>query len=136
MLGLIAPVLFILTLIMDHTVVVDYGKWIMKLFKTKWYYGLGAGFLSFVGFTFVSAFLFGKAMFKKKFAGATMGNMEDMFNGRGESGGFTDYEEIDSEIVVEDIELEQEELDLGEIEENLNTLDDDSAYDNLFGNKK
>jgi hypothetical protein len=105
----------------------------MKLFKTKWYYGQGAGFLSFVGFTFVSAFLFGKAMFKKKFAGATMGNMEDMFNGRG---GFTDYEEIDSEIVVEDIELEQEELDLGEIEENLNTLDDDSAYDNLFGNKK
>ncbi len=135
-LGLIAPVLFVLTLIMDHTVVLDYGKWIAKLFKTKWYYGLGAGVLSIVGFTFVSAFLFGKAMFKKKIIGANMGGMGEMFKDAANEGGFTDYEEIDSEILVDDIELEQEELDLGEIEENLNTLDDDNAYDNLFGNKK
>jgi len=136
-LGLIAPVLFILTLIMDHKVVVDYGKWIVRLFKTKWYYGLGAGVLSVVGFTFVSAFLFGKVMFKKKIIKANMGgSMGEMFKDAAGEGGFTDYEEIDSEILVDDVELEREELDLGEIEENLNTLDDDNAYDDLFGNKK
>jgi len=131
-LGLIAPVLFILTLIMDHTVVTDYLKWIVKLFKEKWYMGLGAAALSILGSTFVSAFLFGKVMFKKKVIGGDIGKM---FTEKNEDGGFTDYEEVDSEIVVEDIELEEEELDLPEIEENLNTLDDDNAYENLFDNK-
>lgn len=132
-LGLIAPVLFILTLIMDHTVVTDYLKWIVKLFKQKWYLGLGAGALSIIGSTFVSAFLFGKVMLKKKAIGGDLGKM---FKEKAEDAGFTDYEEIDSEIVIDDVELEQEELDLREIDENLNTLDDDNAYENLFGNEK
>lgn len=125
--------LFLITFFIDRNVIFDYVKWIAKLFKSKWYLGLGAGAATFFGYPFVSAFLFGKAMFKKK---AIQGDMGKMFTDKKEEGDFTDYEEIDSEIVVEDIELEDTELDLPEIEENLNTLDDDNAYENLFGNKQ
>ena len=131
-LGLVAPILLILTLIVDRTVITDYLKWIMKLFKTKWYFGLGAAAGTFFAFPLASAFLFGKAMFKKKMKGSAMG---DIFEKRNEDE-FTEYEELDSEIALEDIDLEPENLDLPEIEENLNTLDDDSAYENLFENDK
>jgi len=134
-LALIAPVLLILTLIMDHKVVTGYLKWIGKLFRTKWYYGLGAAAMTFFGFTFVSAFLFGKAMLKKKFAGNIGGPL------RQEREEFTEFEEVESEIIMEDgvfddNTLTAEELQLPEIDENLNTLEEDNTYDNLFENDK
>ena len=128
-LGLIAPVLLILTLIMDHSVVTDYVKWILNLFKSKWYYGLGAGAMTFFGFPFVSAFLFGKAMFKKKIIGSGFG---DAMKGENREEEYTNYEEVDSEIVLEDVDLGEEDLELPEIEENLNTPEDDNTYENLF----
>ncbi len=131
-LGLIAPALLLITLFMDKSVIINYGKWIMNLFKTKWYYGLGAAAMTFFGFPFVSAFLFGKAMFKKKVAGMGMGG-DDM---RTSGDTFTEYEEIETEISYEEVDLPVQDLDLPEIEENLNTLDEDNAYDNLFGNDK
>lgn len=131
-LGLIAPVLLILTFFIDRSVIIDYGKWIMNLFKTKWYFGLGAGAMTFFGFPFVSAFLFGKAMFKKKVAGMGLGGSTE----RSSNDTFTDYEEVESEISYEEVELPEQDLDLPEIEENFNTLDEDNAYDNLFGNDK
>lgn len=133
-LGLIAPVLLIITLFMDKSVIINYGKWIMNLFKTKWYYGLGAGAMTFFGFPFVSAFLFGKAMFKKKVAGMGMGMGGDDRETAKDT--YTDYEEVESEISYEEVEIPEQDLDLPEIEENFNTLDEDNAYDNLFGNDK
>jgi len=120
---------------MDHKVVTGYLKWIANLFKTKWYYGLGAAAMTFFGFSFVSAFLFGKAMLKKKFtstAGGPFGQQKEEF---------TEFEELESETIFEDTDIVEdfslpEELDLPEIDENLNTLDKDNAYDNLFGNEK
>lgn len=133
-LGLIAPVLLILTFFIDKNVIINYGKWILDLFKTKWYFGLGAGAMTFFGFPFVSAFLFGKAMFKKKVADMGMGLGGD--DARTSKETFTEYEEVESEIAYEEVELPEEDLDLPEIEENFNTLDEDNAYDNLFGNDK
>jgi len=132
-LGLIAPVLLILTFFIDRSVIINYGKWILNLFQTKWYYGLGAGAMTFFGFPFVSAFLFGKAMLKKKFAGIGSDGQSE----RASSETFTEYEEVESEFAFEEAdEFNADNLDLPEIEENLNTLEDDSAYDNLFGNDK
>lgn len=131
-LGIIAPILLILTFFIDRKVIIDYGKWVLNLFKTKWYLGLGAGAMTFFGFPFVSAFLFGKALLKKKVAGMGLGGEE----ARTSNDTFTEYEEVESEISYEEVELPEQDLDLPEIEENLNTLDDDNAYDNLFGNDK
>ncbi len=135
-LGIIAPVLLILTFFIDKNVIINYGKWMLNLFKTKWYLGLGAGAMTFFGFPFVSAFLFGKAMFKKKVAEMGMSGGLGGDEARTSKDTFTDYEEVESEISYEEVDLPEENLDLPEIEENLNTLDDDNAYDNLFGNDK
>ncbi len=131
-LGLIAPVLLILTFFIDRKVIIDYGKWILNLFQTKWYYGLGAGAMTFFGFPFVSAFLFGKAMFKKKVASMGLGGEEAKTSDES----YTDYEELESEVSFEEVDLPTENLDLPEIEENFDTLDDDNAYENLFDNDK
>lgn len=133
LLWIAAVPLLIATFFIDRNVIFDYVKWIGKLFQTKWYLGVGAGLLSFFGYPFVFAFLFGKAMFKKKVGESDLGKM---FQDRNEDEGFTDYEEIDSEIVLEDVELKDSDLDLREIEKDLNTLEDDNSYENLFGNDK
>ena len=62
----IAPFLFIATLFIDYKVVLDYGKWVLGLFKMNPLYGIGASVVTFFVFPVVAFFLFGKALLKKK----------------------------------------------------------------------
>ena len=116
----IGPILLIATLFMDGQVVFGYGKWILKQFKNNPLVGVGAGIMTFFGFPFVSAFLFGKAMLKKKLnigQESTSSKTED---------GYTEYEEIESESM--------EEFDLKDLEKDIQELDAED-YENLFDEK-
>ncbi len=62
----LAPVLLIITLFIDHKVVVNYGKWVFNMLRQNPLLGIGLILLTIVGFPVVSIFLFGKAMLKKK----------------------------------------------------------------------
>lgn len=65
LLAFVAPILFILALILDYKGVINYGKFIIKLVKEQPALGIIAGILSFVGFPIVSGFLFFKAVGKR-----------------------------------------------------------------------
>ena len=116
----IGPILLIATLFMDRQVVFGYGKWILKQFKNNPIVGVGAGIFSFFGFPFVSAFLFGKAMLKKKL------NIGQEHRSTKSEDGYTDYEEIETESM--------EEFDLKEIEKDIEELDAED-YENFFDEK-
>lgn len=67
----IAPILLVATLFIDHKVFINYGKWILKLFKSNPLYGIGAGVLTAVAYPVVSIALFLKALLNKKIAQVT-----------------------------------------------------------------
>ena len=111
----IAPVLLILTLIIDYKVVLDYGKWIGKLFKNNILTGILAVLLTVIGFPIAAGFLFFRAMVRRKLK--SMGHdLEE--ESRPE---FTEYEEV-----VE----EEDFLELPPIEKPPQEADSD--YDDLF----
>ena len=84
----VAPVLLIGALVVDYKVVVDYGKFILKLLKDNPLMGIVGIVLTIVGFPVVSGFLFFKALarrtIKKKF-GEAAGRKKEVF---------TEYEEV------------------------------------------
>lgn len=121
----IGPILLIATLFMDRQVVFGYGKWIVNQFKKNPAVGIGAGILSFFGFPFVSAFLFGKAMLKKKLN--IGGDAHKESNTKND--GYTEYEELESET-IEEFELE----DLETLEKDIEELDTED-YENFFEEK-
>ncbi len=132
----IGPILLIATFIMNKSVIFNYVKWIGKLFKTSPVAGAGAGILSFFGFPFVSAFLFGKAFLLKKLnvdsSGQSKKNEE-----------FTEFEEVESET-IENLDLEEleefeefEELEtLEKPEADLDQLRDSNDYESFFEDNK
>ena len=89
----IAPFLFIATLVMDYKVVVDYGKWVLGLFKMNPLYGIGASVVTFFVYPVVAVFLFGKALVKKK-----VGAMKEQFDKK-VNGEYTEYEEVPEDFV-------------------------------------
>lgn len=89
----IAPFLFLATLVMDYKVVVDYGKWVLGLFKMNPLYGLGASVVTFFVYPVVAFFLFGKALVKKK-----IGSMKDQIDKK-VNGEYTEYEEVPEDFV-------------------------------------
>jgi len=100
----IAPVLFILTLFINHKVVLDYGKTLIKWTKQSPVIGIVAIVLSFMAFPFVSAFLFGKAMLLRK-VNAIKKDIKQK-----EEGVYTEYEdltedEMDDPLDLRDIEV-------------------------------
>lgn len=131
----IGPILLIATFIMNKSVIFNYVKWIGKLFKTSPIAGAGAGFLSFVGFPFVSAFLFGKAFLLKKLnvaAGPTARKEEE----------FTEFEEVESET-IEKLDLDEieefdefETLERPEPEARIEDIKDSNDYDSFFEDNK
>lgn len=62
----VAPVLLILTLIIDYKVIIDYGKWIGKLFKNNILTGILAVLLTVIGFPIAAGFLFSRALVRRK----------------------------------------------------------------------
>ena len=119
-LGLVAPVLFIITLLFRRQVVFDYGRSLLRLVKTSPFMGIAAIVLSFVAFPLVSAFLFGKAVLLRK-VDSVKENMRQK-----EEEEFTEYEEIeeDDPLVLDDLEPLREKKILKDIQH--------SEYDDLF----
>jgi hypothetical protein len=87
----VAPALLIVTLILDYKVITGYLKWLGSSFKRNWVFGILLGILTVLGFPLVTAFLFFKALFRKKVKKA-----QDEYEAR-TRGTLIDYEEVDSE---------------------------------------
>jgi len=119
-LSFVAPILFLITLIINRHVVFDYAKSLMRLTKSNPFMGIAAIVLSFVAFPLVSTFLFGKALFLRK-----VGTLKENIR-KEEEAEFTEYEEIveDDPLVLDDIEPLKEKEILRE--------SNDSEYDDLF----
>lgn len=88
-----SPVLLILALVFDHKSVVNYGKWILRMLQNNVLLGAGIIVLNILAFPFVTAFLFAKALFKKKIRDAQQGAEA------ARATEFIDYEEVKSETL-------------------------------------
>ncbi|MCB0662724.1 MAG: hypothetical protein KDC24_08290 [Saprospiraceae bacterium] len=87
----VAPVLLIVTLIIDYKVVTNYLKWVGSSFRRNWFFGILLGLFTVLGFPLVTAILFFKALFKRKVKQA-----QDEYEAQ-TKGTLIDYEEVDSE---------------------------------------
>ncbi len=110
-----APILLIATLIMDYRIVLNYGKWILKLFKTNVLGGIAASVLTVLGFPIVSLLLFGRAMLERKTR-----QMREAYEAE-RNPAYTDYEVIE----------EHETLELPHLEKRILEQDEDE-YEQLF----
>lgn len=122
----VSPLLFIASLIIDHTVFLGYAKWIGGLLKRNPIVGIGAIVLSALFFPLTASFLFGKALFKKKVKDARK-EYENRVHG----------ELIEFEEIVEDEEDLDDALRLPPMEKEPTprrraTRKGDNEYDNLF----
>jgi hypothetical protein len=92
LLSMLAPVLLIAALIIDYKVAVGYVKWLIRLVKQNWVFGLGAVLLTVIGYPVVFAFLFGKALLNRRIQQAQEEALE---------GDYIDFEEVSKEGRVE-----------------------------------
>ncbi len=127
-LSFLTPVLFIATLIIDHQVVVNYGKWIGGLLKNKLAYGIGAIILSVLGAPVLALYLFGKAMLKRQ-----VRKMQSTVKEQ-QRGKTTEYEEVVEEEDIEfDLKDEEEIIPLEIPKSNRRIKQQDrNSYDDLF----
>lgn len=95
----LSPILLIATLIVDYKVVLGYAQWLIGLVKQNPLMGIGAIVLSALGFPVLTAFLLGKALFKKRIKQAQAEVR------RTREGEFVEYEELEEEVQDEPIEL-------------------------------
>jgi len=114
---ILSPIFLIAAAIIDHKVIVNYFKWIVKLFKDNLIIGVVASVLTIFGFPLVSAYLAGKAFFNKRLKDA---KKEYEKQTKGEE---VDYEVLDSEP-LELKELDREKRDTGR--------NDSNEYEELF----
>lgn len=94
----VAPVMLIATLIIDHKVVVGYGKWIFNLLKENFLMGAGAVLLTIFGFPVIAGFLLAKALLYRK-----VNKMKEAYETQSQ-GEFVEYEEVE-EIKEKPLEL-------------------------------
>lgn len=122
----ISPLLFIASLIIDHTVFLGYAKWLGGMVKRNPLMGIGAIVLSALLFPLTASFLFGKALFRKKVKDA---RQEQENRVRGE---LIDFEEI----VEDEEEFNDEALRLPPMEKEprprQTNRPKDNEYDDLF----
>lgn len=85
----LAPIFFIIALIVDYKAVLGYGKWLVSTVKQNTLMGVGAIALSLIFYPFVGLFLMGKALFKRKV------KQMQQEQQRIEKGEFVDYEEVE-----------------------------------------
>ncbi len=114
------PFFLIATAILDYKVLVNYGKWVVKLFQRSWIAGAAIGFLSVVGAPLVTLMLFGRALFNRRVK-QVKGEAE-----RQQQGEYTDFEELDSEV------LELPELETRKETPRSKPPADDNEYEQLF----
>ncbi len=85
----LSPILLIAALIIDHTVVLNYGKWLLNLLKKNPLMGIVAVLLSVVGYPVIFGFLLAKALLYRK-----VNKMKQEFDVK-QNGELVDYEEIE-----------------------------------------
>jgi hypothetical protein len=90
-LSFIAPVLLILTAIINYRVITDYVVMLWSVFKNNWIVGILGAILTVVGFPFVSGFLFAKALLLRK-VGSIQAEVENQRKGE-----FVEYEDLTPE---------------------------------------
>ncbi len=116
LLSIVAPILLIITLFINHRIVLNYGKWLLNLLKNNVLVGVAVTLLSVVGFPVVSLLLFSRAILQRK-----VKNLEQEMRARQERA-YSDYE------ILEEIEPD-EHLELPRRERASSTKDE---YDHLF----
>lgn len=89
-----APFMLVGALIINHNVVISYGKWLINLLKKNPLMGVGGVLLTFFGFPIISGFLLAKALLYRK-----VDKMKQEFDVQ-QNGEFADYEEVDEEPKV------------------------------------
>ncbi|MEM9822827.1 MAG: hypothetical protein AAF985_17230 [Bacteroidota bacterium] len=113
-----APFLLIGALIINHKVVLSYGKWILKLVQDNPAMGIGAILLTIFGFPIISGYLFGKALLYRK-----VDKMRQEYETRTE-GEYIEYEEVD------DVELKEPTLKLPQMQKQ--KRERGNEYEQLF----
>lgn len=106
--SMIAPFLLIASLIINHKVVLGYGKWIVQSFKRNWIFGLVAAVFTVIGFPLVAVFLLIRALASK-----------GIVNSDKVKGEYVSYEEVNEDF-----------LDLTELTEKTKKTDND--YKDVF----
>ena len=114
LLALASPILLIIALIIDHRVVLNYGRWLWKMLRENTLMGVVATVLTVVGFPVVCFLLFGRALLNRK-----VRNMEQALENE-KLGELTDYEIIEEEDTLELPSLDKE------------ILPEDDEYERLF----
>lgn len=89
-LNIVAPILFVLTLILDYTVVKDFFHFVLRLLKNNPLVGVLAIVLTFFGYHIVSGFLFVNALLRRK-----VKKQFDVLKKREET--FSEYTEVKEE---------------------------------------
>lgn len=118
-LSFVAPVLLIITAIMDFSVITDYIKFVLKLLKDNPLMGIIGIILTVLAFPFVAGFLFFRAMMRR-----TIKKAQEQQEPK-----YADFEDVTEEADYEIIEDDVESLELPEIEIEKPRKND---YDNLF----
>ena len=85
----VSGLILIAALVIDHKVVINYGKWLIRLLRNNTPYGLVATLGTAVGYPFVASFLLLKALTKKRLSEAKKAQKSD--------GEYIDFEEINSD---------------------------------------
>ena len=83
----VAPVLLILSLVIDYRAALDYVKFLWKLIRTKPVWGIIATILTVIGYPVAAGFIFFKALINRK-----IGQMKKAVEDK--EGEFTEYEEV------------------------------------------
>ncbi len=114
----VAPVLLILSLLIDYRAALGYVKFLWNMIKTKPLFGIIATILTIIGYPIAAGFIFFKALLNRK-----LGSMKEAYEKKEED--FTEYEELKEE---EDF------LELPELEKPKTTTSrtDSNEYDDLF----
>ena len=118
-LAMIAPILVVITAVIDYKVILNYGKWLLNLLRKDLLMGIGGILLTVFGFPFIAAFLFVKALLYRK-----VKKMNQEFEGQN-SAEFLEYEEIQDE--------EPSTLELPTFEKETKKKSND--YEQLFGDE-
>ncbi|MBP7184343.1 MAG: hypothetical protein KBA06_02465 [Saprospiraceae bacterium] len=108
---ILSPIFLIATLIINHNVVVDYGKLILNTFKSNPILAIIGIIATIIGFPIVAAYLFGKALMLRK-----LNQFQSQFNDNANTNyrqeDYAQYEEIESlnadEVPNNEVKIKEE----------------------------
>ena len=87
----LAPVMLIGALVVNHNVVINYGKWLINTLKSNFLLGVGALLLTIFGYPIIAGYLFAKALVSRK-----LEKVQEDFRQRTQPQ-YADFEEVDTE---------------------------------------